>query len=387
MFCGNASLATIVQSEGQWLGWVYLDAYKQTYSQWIMWIYAILGIFGNLAVIIWRAVGFRQSREKLLSVFFMSLAAADFLWAVHLLLFQIQLGQCVDTDTIFNVDFCKASAFIFTIGAPAARLTLIIIASHMGLNFLCQGRKYWRQKVATYVTSISLIVSWAVVIYEAISYTLMYYEGYIHVPELQGNYADWSTCSPIAWGMENSKKAGASNVLTVAFAYMCVFVLVTTSLYMAVICHACCLRKKYGSSVTVHGLSRWAVVLMVAVAVNVLSAVPILFRSILVFTGHVSDYATDADAAFDLTVSGIFLQFQIIANPILYSIAEIIHRISLYKKKQQLYLTRERGEEDWETMSSQAWGDTTDQLPDNDGDELLLFNANELHHNSTESIR
>jgi hypothetical protein len=386
VFCGNASLATIVQGEGQWLGWVYFDAYKQTYSQWILWIYAILGIIGNLAVIIWRATGFRHSNEKLLSIFFVSLATADFLWAVHLLLFQIQLGQCIETDSLFNLDFCKASAVIFTIGAPSARFTLIIIALHVGLNFLCQGRKYWRQKVTTYITSLSLIASWALAIYEAISYTIVYFEGQIYIPELQRNYADWSECSPIAWGMENSHKSGASNVLAAAFAYMCAFVLVTSVLYTSVICHAFCLRRKYGSSVTVQGLSRWAVVLMIAVAVNALSAVPIIFRSILVFTGHLSNYPADTDTAFDVTVSGIFLQFQIIANPILYSIAEIIYRMSLYKKKQQLQLMRQMGHEDWETTSSQAWGDTTDQLSNYDNQSLISADDELLTNNTNTAI-
>jgi hypothetical protein len=217
-------------------------------------------------------------------------------------------------------------------------------------------------------------------------WSLKYYKGHIDIPGLQGEYADWSSCSPIAWGVESSNTSGASNIFIAGFAFTCVFFVSTTALYMGIICHWCCMKKIYGANVNVHGLSRWAVVLMVAVAVNGLSVVPYLFRGTLVFTGQISNYKTDASRAFDLTVAGIFLQFQIVLNPILYSIAEIIRRINIYRKNRQLYFTRKRGEEDWETTSTHAWGETPDQ-PAGRGEVELFLSASDryIYQSSLES--
>ncbi|XP_062503878.1 uncharacterized protein LOC134180709 [Corticium candelabrum] len=382
VMCGSTNFSAVVEGRGLWIGWVYYDAYRQSYSQWFLWTYAILSIIGNVAVIVWRVNMLRQGRNRLLSVFFMSLATADCLWGVHLLIFQIVMSLCVDTDSMFYVDICGLSGLIFAVAAPAARFNIIFIAFHLGLNFVCAGRRYWRERVAVYVTSTLLAMSWILSLICGFVFYFKYYKGRLHIQELGGYYADWTQCSPTSWGMENNEKDEASNIFITGFTFSVIFLVSTSSLYLAIICRGCCLRGKQ-SGVIVHGMSRWAVVLLVAIAVNILSSIPILFRGILVFTGNFFDYHRDADIVFNLTVAAIALQFQIVVNPVLYSMAAIIHRLSQCRSERRLVKMGSVGVDEWMTTTSRAWGDTNVLNPE----ENVLVNSWDCHvyYKSTES--
>ena len=366
VFCGSANFSSITANQRQWIGWVYYDAYKQTYTQSILWMYAILSIVGNAAVIAWRARGFGKDKNALLSVFFISLATSDCLWGVHLLLFQIVIAQCVEVDSAFNVDLCAVRGLVFTVAAPAARFNVFIIAFYLGLKFLCAGQRCWTHKMAAYVTSTLLVVSWMLSVACGLVYFLRYYKGYSRVDKLGRDYADWTQCSPTSWGVENSKVDNAGTIFITSFVFIVLFVISTSLLFLAVVGRLLCLRKKFGSGLDGRGLSRWATVLLVAVVVNAASSIPTLFRSILVFTHNQSDYAEDADKEFYLTVGAIALQFQIVINPIIYSLAAIVRYCLRRRKRKELERQRIVGVEEWQTVSSAVW--VSDNLRDAEGD-------------------
>ena len=126
-----------------------------------MWILVILGILGNILVLVWRCSR-KESRQSLLSVLIISLAFADLLFCCHFLLQEAMLAKSVFAGnqenvpiyvTILDDRLCLSVLFFGCVSCNAIMMTAVAVA--LATYFSFRLHRYGNRIVACF-----LVISW-----------------------------------------------------------------------------------------------------------------------------------------------------------------------------------------------------------------------------------
>ncbi|XP_065829046.1 uncharacterized protein [Oscarella lobularis] len=165
---------------------------KMGVVQTLLWFYAVFAIVGNLLVIAWRCTRSKEERYSAISILVLSLAVADFVYGVRLLLYDVALymtSNWCQTDAVLRL--CHA-ALLLAVPSNFAMwfltVTIAVLWFRSVVGFGCSPVNTSRSTVVGVLVFEGLTVAALSVFIDISDYVFIDWNGF--------RFVDWTQCGP-----------------------------------------------------------------------------------------------------------------------------------------------------------------------------------------------